>query len=98
MSLSALFEVQNTQITNPPTPSDFLRSLLGTLSEFDQFIGSGAEKAGVGMMMGLVDTEARGKMVGVLLHLGILRQHWHREIYFARPERRADLGQITILN
>ncbi|KAB5593700.1 hypothetical protein CTheo_2883 [Ceratobasidium theobromae] len=62
MSLSALFEVQNTQITNPPTPSDFLRSLLGTLSEFDQFIGSGAEKAGVGMMMGLVDTEARGKM------------------------------------
>lgn len=62
MSLSALFEVQNTQITNPPTPSDFLRSLLGTLSEFDQFIGSGAEKAGVGMMMGLVDAEARGKM------------------------------------
>ncbi|CAE6502504.1 unnamed protein product [Rhizoctonia solani] len=62
MSLSALFEVQNTQITNPPTASDFLRSLLGTLSEFDQFIGSGAEKAGLGMMMGLVDTEARGKM------------------------------------
>ncbi|CAE6519889.1 unnamed protein product [Rhizoctonia solani] len=62
MSLSALFEVQNTQITNPPTASDFLRSLLGTLTEFDQFIGSGAEKAGLGMMMGLVDTEARGKM------------------------------------
>ncbi|KAG8703292.1 hypothetical protein FRC08_002959, partial [Ceratobasidium sp. 394] len=62
MSLSALFEVQTTQITNPPTPSDFLRSLLGTLNEFDQFIGSGAEKAGVGMMMGLVDSEARGKM------------------------------------
>ncbi|CEL52094.1 hypothetical protein RSOLAG1IB_00631 [Rhizoctonia solani AG-1 IB] len=62
MSLSALFEVQNTQITNPPTASDFLRSLLGTLSEFDQFVGSGAEKAGLGMMMGLVDTEARGKM------------------------------------
>ncbi|QRV86436.1 hypothetical protein RhiJN_14454 [Ceratobasidium sp. AG-Ba] len=63
MSLSALFEVQTTQITNPPTPSDFLRSLLGTLSEFDQFIGSGAEKAGVSMMMGLVDSETRGKMV-----------------------------------
>ncbi|ELU43984.1 hypothetical protein AG1IA_01965 [Rhizoctonia solani AG-1 IA] len=62
MSLSALFEVQNTQITNPPTASDFLRSLLGTLSEFDQFVGSGAEKAGLGMMMGLVDAEARGKM------------------------------------
>ncbi|KAJ1310065.1 hypothetical protein OPQ81_006817 [Rhizoctonia solani] len=62
MSLSALFEVQNTQITNPPTASDFLRSLLGTLTEFDQFVGSGAEKAGLGMMMGLVDTEARGKM------------------------------------
>lgn len=63
MSLSALFEVQNTHITNPPTPSDFLRSLLGTLNEFEQFIGSGAEKAGVGMMMGLGDTEGRGKMV-----------------------------------
>ncbi|KAF8758363.1 hypothetical protein RHS01_02927 [Rhizoctonia solani] len=36
----------------PPTASDFLRSLLGTLSEFDQFVGSGAEKAGLGMMMG----------------------------------------------
>ncbi|KAG8691515.1 hypothetical protein FRC09_011596, partial [Ceratobasidium sp. 395] len=33
-----------------------------TLTEFDQFIGSGAEKAGVGMMMGIVDSEARGKM------------------------------------
>lgn len=63
MSLSALFEVQNTQITNPPTPSDFLRSLLGTLNEFEQSIGSVAEKAGVGMMMGLADTEGRGKMV-----------------------------------
>ncbi|KAG9127099.1 hypothetical protein FRC07_000659 [Ceratobasidium sp. 392] len=62
MSLSALFEVQTTQITNPPTPTDFLRSLLGTLNEFDQFIGSGAEKAGVGMMMGIVDSEARGRM------------------------------------
>ncbi|KAF8610451.1 hypothetical protein BDV93DRAFT_601457 [Ceratobasidium sp. AG-I] len=62
MSLSALFEVQNTQITNPPTPSDFLRSLLGTLNEFEQSIGSVAEKAGVGMMMGLADTEGRGKM------------------------------------
>jgi hypothetical protein len=90
MSLSALFEVQNTQITNPPTPSDFLRSLLGTLAEFDQFIGSGAEKAGVGMMMGLVDTEARGKMVCHLLHMDIpFRRLLHREIYFVHPGRHA---------
>jgi hypothetical protein len=76
MSLSALFEVQNTQITNPPTASDFLRSLLGTLSEFDQFVGSGAEKAGLGMMMGLVDTEARGKMVCSSVHGYTLDLPW----------------------